>query len=220
MAAQEKTANRDKIVEALLSLLAEQPFERVDLRAIAERASVSLVELRREFNSAIDILAAYMRDTDEKVLAAGIDAELAAAPARERLFDVVMQRIELQKPHREAIRSLARSVRRDPAFALALNALSLRSAQWMLAAAGISSGGVQGCVRAQGLVVVMAQTYRAWFEDDDAGLARTMAALDRQLANGERALNLLDGLCRFVPRFSGRGRRRRYGTPSGDAAAA
>jgi hypothetical protein len=41
-----------------------------------------------------------------------------------------------------------------------------------------------------------------------------MAALDRDLANGERALNLFGDLCRLVPRFPG-GRRRRY-RDSGD----
>jgi AcrR family transcriptional regulator len=201
--------NRDKIVDAFLALLAAEPFERVDLRAVAERAGVSLAELRKEFASTLEMLAAFERDTDEKVLAAGLDAELADAPARERLFDVLMQRIEVLKPHREAVRSLARSARRNPPFALALNGLSLRSAQWMLAAARIDSGGLQGCVRAQGLVIVMARTYRVWFDDEDQGLARTMAALDRELANGERTLNLLGGLCRFVPRFGGGGWRRR-----------
>jgi AcrR family transcriptional regulator len=146
--------NRDKIVDAFLALLAAEPFERVDLRAVAERAGVSLAELRKEFASTLEMLAAFERDTDEKVLAAGLDAELADAPARERLFDVLMQRIEVLKPHREAVRSLARSARRNPPFALALNGLSLRSAQWMLAAARIDSGGLQGCVRAQGLVLV------------------------------------------------------------------
>ena len=207
--------NRDKIVEAFLALLAVEPLERVDLRAVAKRAEISLAELRKEFGSTFEILSAFVRDTDEKVLAAGLDPELTDAPARERLFDVLMQRIEILKPHREAIHSLFRSVRRNPPVALALNGLSLRSAQWMLAAADIDSGGLQGCLRAQGLVMVMARTYRVWFDDDDPGLARTMAALDRELANGERALNLLDGLCRFVPRFGG-GRRRRQQRNAGD----
>lgn len=201
--------NRDKIIEAFLALLAIEPLERVDLRAVAKRAEISLADLRGEFGSTFEILAAFVRDTDEKVLAAGLDPELADTPARERLFDVLMQRIEILKPHREAIHSLARSAQRNPPFALALNGLSLRSAQWMLAAADIDSGGLQGCVRAQGLVLVMARTYRAWFDDHDPGLARTMAALDRELANGERALNLFGNLCRLVPRFGG-GRRRRH----------
>jgi AcrR family transcriptional regulator len=207
--------NRDKIVETFLALLAVEPFERVDIRAIAKRAEISLADLRKEFGSTFEILSAFVRGTDEKVLAAGLDPELADTPARERLFDVLMQRIEILKPHREAVRSLARSARRNPPFALALNGLSLRSAQWMLAAAEIDSGGLQGCVRAQGLVVVMARTYRVWFDDEDPGLARTMAALDRELANGERALNLFGDLCRLVPRFGG-GRRRRRQHDAGD----
>ena len=207
--------NRDKIVETFLALLAVEPFERVDLRAVATRAEISLADLRKEFGSTFEILSAFVRGTDEKVLAAGLDPELADTPARERLFDVLMQRIEILKPHREAVRSLARSARRSPPFALALNGLSLRSAQWMLAAAEIDSGGLQGCVRAQGLVVVMARTFRVWFGDGDPGLARTMAALDRELANGERALNLFGDLCRLVPRFGG-GRRRRRQHDAGD----
>ena len=171
--------NRDKIVETFLALLAVEPFERVDLRAVATRAEISLADLRKEFGSTFEILSAFVRGTDEKVLAAGLDPELADTPARERLFDVLMQRIEILKPHREAVRSLARSARRSPPFALALNGLSLRSAQWMLAAAEIDSGGLQGCVRAQGLIVVMARTFRVWFGDGDPGLAHHGSARPR-----------------------------------------
>jgi AcrR family transcriptional regulator len=211
--------NRDKIVDAFLALLAEQPFEKVDLRAIAQRAEISLADLRREFNSVFDVLAAFVRSTDEKLLAEGFDPELSGTPARERLFEVLMQRIEILKPHRAAMRSIARSARGNLPFALALNGLALRSAQWMLSAAEIDSGGLQGCVRAQGLVVVMARTYRVWLDDEDPGLARTMAALDRELANGERALGLIGNLCRFVPRFGGGSRRRRRGMDNETAAA-
>ncbi|MEX2128703.1 MAG: TetR/AcrR family transcriptional regulator, partial [Xanthobacteraceae bacterium] len=186
--------------------------------AIAARADVPLADLRGEFNTTLEILAAFMRETDRKVLA-GVDPELAEEPARERLFDVVMRRIEILKPQRAAIRSLARSARRDPPLALALNRLSLRSQKWMLTAAGINSAGLSGHMRAQGLVVVMARTLNVWFEDDDPGLARTMAALDRQLANGERMLNLFDDLCRLVPRFGSSRRRRRRGDSSDTVAA-
>jgi AcrR family transcriptional regulator len=199
---------RDKIVKAFLALLAERPFERISVMAVAERASVSLADMRAEFGSTFDMLAAFLRDIDEKTLAGG-DPELAESPARERLFDVLMRRIEALKPHREAVRSLARSVRRDPALALALNRMSLRSQQWMLAAAGIDTAGLQGCVRAQGLVLVMARTLNVFVDDDDPGLARTMAKLDRELASGERWLNLFDDLCGLVPRWAPRRRARR-----------
>jgi AcrR family transcriptional regulator len=212
-------ADRQRIVDAFLALLAETPIERIGFAALAARADVSLADLRAEFNSATDILAAFMRETDRKVLAAG-DPELAEEPARERLFDVLMRRIEILAPHKAAVRSIARSARRDPALAIALNRLSMRSQKWMLAAAGIDSAGLQGELRAQGLVVVMARTLRVWIDDDDPGLARTMAALDRELASGERMLNFLGDLCRMIPRFGPGRRARDRGRDTGVSAAA
>jgi hypothetical protein len=41
-------------------------------------------------------------------------------------------------------------------------------------------------VRAQGLALLFASVLRTWVDDDDPGLARTMAALDRALARGQR----------------------------------
>jgi AcrR family transcriptional regulator len=212
-------ANREKVVEALLQLLAQTSFQQIGFAALAARADIPLADLRAEFNSTLEVLAAFMRETDRKVLA-GVDPELADEPARERLFDVLMRRIETLKPHREAVRSLARSARRDPGLALALNRLSLRSQKWMLAAAGIDSAGMQGDLRAQGLVVVMARTLRVWLDDEDPGLARTMATLDRELASGERMLNFIGDICRLVPRFGPSRRARRRPEGPADSAAA
>jgi len=36
---------------------------------------------------------------------------------------------------------------------------------------------------------------QTFLRDEDPGLARTMSALDRELAKGERALGLLENLC-------------------------
>ena len=53
---------------------------------------------------------------------AGVDPDMAEEPPRERLFDVLMRRLEVLAPHKEAVRSLLRSARRNPRLALALNA--------------------------------------------------------------------------------------------------
>ncbi len=137
---------------------------------------------------------------------------MAEEPPRERLFDVLMRRLEVMAPHREAVRSLMRSARRNPPLALALNGLAVRSQQWMLTAAGINASGPRGMMRAQGLALLFASVLRAWVNDDDPGLARTMAALDRALARGQRFVGLVEDMCR-VPsrlcRLRSRWRRRR-----------
>ena len=157
---------RERILEAFMALLAEQPIERIGLNEIAERAGVTLADLRGEFGSPLAVLAAHVKELDRKVLAE-IDADMEEESPRERLFDVLMRRLELLSPHKEAVRSLLRSTRRDPPLALALNAMAVRSQQWMLTAAGIGAAGPKGMVRAQGLALLFANVLRTWVDDDD-----------------------------------------------------
>ena len=188
---------REKIIAAFMELLAEERIERIGLAEIAEGAGVTLGELRGEFASPLAILAAHFKSVDRAVLAQDM-ADMAEEPPRERLFDVEMRRLEIMAPHREAVRSLMRSLRNNPPLALALNALAVRSQQWMLAAAGIKTSGPRGMLRAQGLAVMLGSVLRAWIHDDDPGLARTMAALDRALGRGQRLAGLIEDLC-FIP---------------------
>jgi AcrR family transcriptional regulator len=204
------SSDRDKIIAALFALLAEKPIERVGLAEIAERAGVSLAELRGAFGSPLAIVAAHTKDIDRALLAAD-SSDMAEEPPRERLFDVLMRRLELLAPDREAIRSLLRSAGRNPPLALAFNAMAARSQKWMLAAAGITASGPRGALRAQGLALLYGSVLRTWVRDDDPGLARTMAALDRALGRGQRFVGILDDLC-FIPsrlcRLRSRWRRR------------
>ncbi|MGZ5845265.1 MAG: TetR/AcrR family transcriptional regulator [Xanthobacteraceae bacterium] len=213
-AASDDRSQRARIIDAFMALLAQKPIEQIGLAEIARAAGVSLAELRDEFGSTFAILAAYVKQVDRAVLA-GEDADMAEEPPRERLFDVLMRRVELLTPHKEAVRSLMRSAMRNPGLALALQRLALRSQQWMLTAADIGAAGPLGFVRAQGLAVLFASVLRTWVDDDDPGLARTMAALDRALARGQRWSGLLDELCR-IPSLACRLRSRRR-RPADDA---
>ena len=211
-AAPRGTSDRDKAIDALLALLAEHSFEDIGLAEVAGRAGLKLSQLRTEFGSTLAIVGAHIKDIDRAVLAGGTAdkalEELAEEPARERLFDVLMRRLEALAPYKEAVRSLMRSARRNPGLALALNAMAVRSQQWMLEAAGIGASGPKGALRAQGAALMFARVLSVWFDDDEPGLDRTMAALGRGLASAERWAGFLDDLC-ALPKCIARGPRRR-----------
>lgn len=190
--------NRESIIEGLMALLAEQPIEEIGFAEIAARAGLSLAECRAEFGSVLAVLAAHMKEIDREVLSGG-EADMAEEPPRERLFDVMMRRLEALAPYKAAVRSLVRSGLRHPSLALALNGLTVRSLQWMLTAADVAASGPKGLLRAQGLALLYASVLRTWLDDDDPGLAPTMAALDRGLARGARWASLLDNLCALAP---------------------
>ena len=217
-AAPRGTSDRDKAVDALMALLAEQSFEQIGLAEVAGRAGLKLSALRSEFGSTLAIVGAHIKDIDRAVLA-GSTADMAEEPARERLFDVLMRRLEALAPYKTAVRSLLRSARRNPGLALALNAMAVRSKSWMLEAAGIGASGPKGALRAQGAALMFARVLSVWFDDDEPGLDRTMAALGRGLASAERWAGFLDDLC-SLPNCIGRGRRRRRARDEEEAEAA
>src|SRR6202163_1672233 len=214
----EGKTERDRIVEAFMALVADQPLEQIGFAEIAARAGVSLSELRNLFGSKLAILAAYLKEVDRQVLG-GIDADMAQEPPRERLFDVLMRRIDALSPHKAAVHSLIRSAGRNPGLALALNGFAARSQQWMLTAADISASGPAGALRAQGLALLFASVLRTWLRDEDPGLARTMSALDRALARGQRFSGFLDDLSR-IPACVCRVRPRRHRDADEDTIAA
>jgi len=212
------TTDRDKAVDALMALLAEHSFEQIGLAEVAGRAGLKLSQLRAEFGSTLAILAAHIKDIDRAVLAGG-DAEMAGEPARERLFDVLMRRLEALGPYKDGVRSIMCSARRNPGLAFALNAMAARSQRWMLEAAGIGASGPKGALRAQGAALMFARVLTVWIDDDEPGLDRTMAALDRGLASAERWAGFVDDLC-AIPKCVLRGPRRRRRAHDEEAAEA
>jgi len=207
-AAPRGTSDRDKAIDALIGLLAEHRFEDVGLAEVAGRAGLKLSQLRAEFGSTLAILAGHIKEIDRAVLAGG-DGDMSEEPARERLFDVLMRRLEALAPYKEAVRSVMRSARCNPGLAFALNAMAFRSQRWMLEAAGISASGPRGALHAQGAALMFARVLAVWVDDEEPGLDRTMAALDRGLASAARWAGFLDDLCAIPCALRGPRRRRR-----------
>ncbi|SFK31119.1 TetR family transcriptional regulator [Methylorubrum salsuginis] len=175
---------REAAVEALMRLAAEQPWNDIEIGDIAREADLSLAELRELFPSKGAVLGGLSRLIDRAVLE-GDSSDLADEPARERLFDVLMRRLDAMTPYKPALRRISFALRGDPLSMLALNGVALNSHRYMLAAAGIDTEGPLGRIKIQGTVVAFARTVEVWLDDDDPALARTMAKLDREIRRGE-----------------------------------
>lgn len=210
-AARDAGLPKDRIVDALMRLLTSRDFAQIRLEEIAGEAGVSLGELREAFDGKLAILAAFFRRIDRIVLDGG--AGEGETP-RDRVFDVLMRRFDALAPYRGAVRSVARGARCDLCLAAFLGRNATRSMKWMLVAARADRSGMIGAVAVKGLVLVGGEALRVWLDDeDDPGLARTMAALDRGLERGARAMDIADRVCGRLRCFAERGR----STPVGEA---
>ncbi|WP_246684933.1 TetR/AcrR family transcriptional regulator [Methylobacterium sp. WL69] len=200
-----KPSPREAAVEALMRLAAEQPWNDIEVGDIAREAGLSLAEFRDLFPSKGAVLGGLARIIDRTVLD-GDATDLAEEPTRERLFDVLMRRLDAMTPYKDALRRISYALRGDPLSLLALNGVALNSHRFMLAAAGINTEGPLGRLKLQGVVVAFARTVEVWLDDEDPALARTMAKLDKEIRNGERFMERADDARRLTAPFRALGR--------------
>lgn len=177
------------LVASAFSLAAERGWSGVSVAQAARDADLPLDRARRRFPARCVVLLRFGSLADQAAL------ELAAneGSPRDRLFDMLMRRIDFLQRHRPGMLALLRHLPRDPPLALALAAASQCSMGWMLEGAGVSARGPHGQLRRKALLAVWLWTLRAWQRDDSEDLAATMAALDLALLRAEQAETWLSG---------------------------
>jgi ubiquinone biosynthesis protein COQ9 len=153
---------------------------------IAERSgAMSLAELSSHVTSKSDILRGVHSQYRQDGFWRRSRKIQSKAMSHDRLFDVMLRRFELLAPHKQALAGIAKAPDGGPSEWLHVLAAALDSQGWALAAAGLEAPGLKGDLHKLGLARIHARTLQVWFDDDDAGLSRTMAALDRSLRDGE-----------------------------------
>lgn len=193
---------KSAIIEALVELAGERAWEDITISDVAARANVSLATFRENFPSKGAILASFSRNID-KIVLDGTSEDLVGEPAKDRLLDVLMRRLDALEPYKLGLEGIADWARRDPLGAAALNGVAVNSMRFMLEAAGIDSEGPVGALKLQGLALAWRRILDVWFHDDDPGHDATLAALDRELTKGSRHVARAEDLNRLAsPLFS------------------
>ena len=173
----------EALIASAFMLIAEQGWSALSIAEAARRAGLNLAATRRRFPCKLTMLMRFDTMTDT----AALGGALTDGPVRDRIFDIVMRRIDTLQAHRPGVLALLRDLPRDPLTVLALGPASLRSMAWMLEGVGLSAQGLRGKLRTQGMLVLWLATLRAWSNDDSEDLSATMAALDKALDRAAQA---------------------------------
>ena len=162
-----------KALESFLGLIAERGFAAVSLRDVAQAAGLRLADLYRLHPDKTAVVASFLARIDAEVLSGTPSASDPEETARDRLFDVMMRRYDALKPWRGAWRAIRSALLRDPVLALSLGPAVRRSMAAMLEAAGISSEGLSGAVRQNGLAAIYFDVSRTFDGDESDDLSKT-----------------------------------------------
>jgi AcrR family transcriptional regulator len=177
------------LIGAAFAQAAELGWRHVSVPGAARAAGLPLPRTRARFPSRSALLLRFGRITDQAALAE-VPGE---GSVRDRLFDLLMRRIDVLQAHRAGVLALLRALPGEPPTAVLLACATRRSLRWLAQAAGVEFGGLRGELTLRGLVAVWLWTLRAWERDESADPSATMAALDTALGRAERAVRWLRG---------------------------
>lgn len=182
-----KKASETEIYAAAMRVAAQTGWRKARLTDIAEEAGLSLAELHDKHGSKNALLDSFVRHIDQAVLKSAQKSKDEDASHRDRLFDIVMLRFDALTPYKDGIRAIVKEGGGGGVAEFVCSGQRvLRSMRWMLEAADIGTSGFVGNLRVKGLAVVYAATANVWLKDDSEDMAKTMAALDKNLARAER----------------------------------
>ena len=170
------------LVTSALSLAAEKGWGNFSVQDAARAADLSETEARKRFSCKTGIALALGRMADSAALA----DDAGYGSTRERLFDLLMRRLDLFQAHRAGVRALLKAMPFDPPMVLALGAATLQSMRRIAEAAGLSASGLTGIARASALAAIWTSTFHTWEKDDSPDMGRTMAVLDQALDKAGR----------------------------------
>jgi AcrR family transcriptional regulator len=176
------------LIASAFRVAADKGWPRVTVVEAARAAALPLPRARDRFPSREAILLRWGRHADQEALA----EPPSEGPVRDRLFDLLMRRIDAMQAHRAGLIMLLVALPAEPPTALLLSCATHRSMRWMLDAAGCRTDGLRGELAVRGLTAVWLWTVRAWERDDSPDLSATMAALDSGLRRAEQAASWLN----------------------------
>lgn len=181
------------IAAAVFRLAAERGWRATGLDDIAVACGAAPAALRRRYPCKGSVLVACAQFVEQAAAAAPPVFEPEDS-VRDRLFELLMQRLDLLAPYKPAVASILRDLPADPLGAAAAGPDTLRLMAGILEQAGVASAGPVGCLRSKGLAAVWFATLREWVRDDSPDNARTMAALDAHLRRAAPFARMLSRL--------------------------
>jgi AcrR family transcriptional regulator len=191
--------NGTDLVRTAFDLLAERGWDRFSFAEVARRAGLSLADVYAELPDRGALLRVLGRRLDREMLSLDL-AELDGLSPRERVFELVMRRLDAMAPYKDGLRVLARQAGRDPALVAVACCNLDRLSRRLVDAAATEDGPVLGKAARRATEAVYLRTFRVWLDDDTQDMARTLAELDKRLQQAETVARWFAGLRRFCPR--------------------
>ena len=183
------------LVRLAFELVAQRGWRRFSFTELARRAGRPLAKVYAELPDRSAVLRALGRRLDGQMFDLDL-AELDGMTPRERVFELVMRRLDAMAPYKDGLRTIAREVPRDPALLASACCNVDRLSRRLLDAAETDDAPAVAAVARRVMGAIYIRTFNIWLDDDTPDMARTLAEFDRRLQQAESAARWARGFSR------------------------
>ena len=178
---------RERIVDTAVELADEAGWPAVRLHRVASRLGVSLPEIRSHYPDLDAVANAWLARADDAMLAVAKRADLADAPAPDRIEAALTAWFTALGGRRRMLGSIL-SYKLQPShihLQAALVVATSRRVQWLREAARLDAMGRRKSVEETGLTLLFAATVLRWLNDSSEDFERTRAFIARCLGRAD-----------------------------------
>ena len=176
---------KEKAFKACLHVIEKAGWKGFSFAKASEDSGIPLNVFHAQFSSPSEVMTHLFHKIDQEVLKnKGLSSENLSP--KDALFEILMARFDAAQKYKKVLQIFWHDWILVPEEAPALACHSFSSMAWMLEAAGLSTRGLKGVLRVQGLTTLYLLTLRTWLEDESPDIGKTMVFLDKGLSKLEK----------------------------------
>ena len=171
-----------KVIQAALDLAKTKSWADISMYQISQQAGVLESDVLIVFEDKESVLAGYMSSINKKIESMFEQHSFMDESPRDRIFDLIMERLDLLNNHKTAVISFVNSVSLDPKQIFTVLPNISKAMAQTLVLANENTHGIKGAVKVTALTTIYLKVLRFWINDETDDMAPTMACLDKALS--------------------------------------
>ena len=179
------------LIKSSFKIIEESGWKSFSFQKLSYSEKVPIDEIKKFFKSEINILDEFSKMIDIKVEKNFDYEELGNTSVKDNLFELIMLRLELMQPYRNALKSIKSNFRSDPLIAKSVAKNVMNSLDFYLELTKAFNDSFLDIFKKKSIFLVYSYIFTIWLEDNSEELSKTMSELDKLLTFSEKiALNL------------------------------
>ncbi len=183
---------KNRVIINAFKIIEKNGWDKFSLAELARAEKISLLELKKVFNSKNSILIHFSKMIDENV-EENIDiTDLKDSSVKDNIFELLMLRFEVMLPYRKTLKIIFKSKKLDPIILKKIATNILNSLDFYLEISNAYSDNFFDFFKKNVTLLIYSYVFKEWLNDNTEDLSKTMSKLDNVLTYSEKMLKKIN----------------------------